>query len=88
MGDRIVPAIENALATKPALETHLRLQDLRKRATGPVLKGDILRAYRVVEVLERIDTAEARQALQTLADGAPGAMLTTQARAALVRLEK
>jgi WD40 repeat protein len=86
MGDRVVPAIDKALATKPALETHLRLQDLRKRLISPVLKNEPLRVFRALEVLERMGTPEARDVLQMLADGAPGAMVTTQARAALERL--
>jgi WD40 repeat protein len=85
LGDRVVPALDKALATKPALETHLRLQEVRKRVTGPVLKSDKLREYRVLEVLERMGTPEARELLETLAAGAPGAMVTTQAGKALER---
>src|SRR5262249_55898607 len=77
MGERVLPAIDKILATKPALETSLRLQELRKRMTGFVLKGDRLQAFRAVEVLERIGTPQARQMLQTLAAGAPGALVTT-----------
>jgi len=51
------------------------------------LTGDRLRVVRAVEVLERISNAEARQLLQSLADGAPGALETVQARAALARLK-
>jgi hypothetical protein len=50
-----------------------------------ILKGDRLRAYRAVEVLERIGTREARRLLATYANGAPGALLTTAAEAALKR---
>ena len=41
-----------------------------------------------VEVLERLATPEARQALQSLAEGAPGALPTRHARAALDRLAR
>jgi WD40 repeat protein len=88
MGERVVPALDNALAGKPALETHLRLQSLRKQLANPVLKSDRLRAFRVIEVLERINTPDAREMLQTLADGAPGALLATQASRALARMDK
>jgi hypothetical protein len=74
------------LAANPPLETRQRLEDLLKQMTGDVLQGERLRVYRAVEVLERIGTAEARQVLQALADGAPGAMVTKTARAALERL--
>ncbi len=40
---------------------------------------------RAVEVLELIGTPQARQVLQALADGAPGALVTTSAQAALSR---
>lgn len=44
--------------------------------------GEALRAVRVIAVLERIGTAEARQILQTLAGGAPS-VVTCHAKAAL-----
>jgi hypothetical protein len=59
--------------------------ELPDKRTSLLLKGERLRAYRAIEVLERIGTPEARQLLQTLAAGAPGALLTTTAQAALKR---
>jgi hypothetical protein len=49
--------------------------------------GEELRGVRAVEALEHIGTAEAREVLQTLADGAP-ARLTREAKASLERLAK
>jgi WD40 repeat protein len=86
VGEHLVPAIDKALAGKPALETSQRLQNLRKRLTSLVIKGPRLQTFRAVEVLEHIGTPEARQVLQELAGGAPGAMVTTQAQGALARL--
>jgi WD40 repeat protein len=86
MGDRVVPAIDKALAANPPLETKRRLEDLRGKLSGPVLQGEALRVYRAIELLERIGTAEARQALQALAEGAPGAFVTRTAKAGLGRL--
>jgi hypothetical protein len=88
LGERLVPALDKALAGNPALETSLRVQDLRKRLTSLVIKGQRLQAFRAVEVLERIGTPPAREVLQGLADGAPGALVTAQARAALERLAR
>jgi hypothetical protein len=85
IGDFLVPVFDRALAARPSPETKKRLEDLRSKMTSMVLHGEGLRAYRAVEVLELIGTPEARQVLQTLADGAPGALLTTSARAALKR---
>jgi len=42
-----------------------------------------LRVVRAVEVLERAGTPEARQALDALANGAPAALVTREAQAAL-----
>jgi hypothetical protein len=52
--------------------------------TSPVRLGEL----RGLEVLERIGTAEARQILETLAGGAPEALLTQEARASLERLAR
>jgi WD40 repeat protein len=86
MGERVVPLVDKVLASNPPLETKQRLEDLRKQMTGVVLQGERLRLYRAVEVLERIGTAEARQLLQALAEGAPGALVTRTAQAALQRM--
>jgi WD40 repeat protein len=85
MGEGIVPALDKALATNPSQETTQRLEGLRGKLTGIILQGDRLRAYRAIEVLERIGTPEARQVLQMLADGTPGALITTSAQASLKR---
>jgi hypothetical protein len=50
-----------------------------------VLHGDQLRTFRAVEVLEFVGTPAARQALKSLADGAPGSLITASAQAALKR---
>jgi hypothetical protein len=83
LGDPIVPYLEKALARKNALETRQRLEKLHGKLTAVALTGERLRSIRAIEVLERIGNAEARRLLQVLADGAPGALVTTQARAAL-----
>jgi WD40 repeat protein len=85
LGEQIVPDLDNALNGKPSPEARKRLEELRAKLTGWMLHGERLRAYRAVEILERIGTPEARQLLQALANGAPGALLTTSAQAALKR---
>ena len=47
-----------------------------------------LRAARAVTLLERLGTPEATALLEKLAQGAPGAWLTEDARASVKRLEK
>jgi WD40 repeat protein len=85
LGESILPLVDQALVTNPSSETRKRLEYLRGQMTGRLLHGERLRAYRAVEVLERIGTPEARQVLQALADGAPGALITASAQAALKR---
>jgi WD40 repeat protein len=85
-GERIVPALDKALVANPPLEARKRLENLRSQLTSLVLQGERLRAFRAVELLERIGTPQARQVLQALADGVPGVLVTTAARQALKRL--
>jgi hypothetical protein len=85
IGDRATYALDKALAGNPSLETRRRLEALRNQSdpTSMNLTGDRLLAYRAVEVLERIDTPEARRLLTAYANGAPGSLLTTSAASAL-----
>jgi len=83
--EQILPVLDKALAAQPTLETKRRLEALRGRLTSVVLQGERLRAYRAIEVLERIGTPEALQVLQELAKGAPGALITTSAKAVVKR---
>jgi hypothetical protein len=53
----------------------------RQREDSP----EAFRSRRAVAVLERMATKEARQLLRRLADGAAGALLTREAKAALER---
>ncbi len=85
IGERAVSIIDKALEGKPSLETQSRLEILRKGVTGMVLKGDNLRMVRALEVLERIGNPEARQVLEALAGGGPGAVVTAQAKIVLDR---
>jgi hypothetical protein len=85
IGELLLPVFDKALTAKPSLEAKLRLEELRSKLTSTVLQGERLRAFRAVEVLELIGTPQARQVLQALADGAPAALLTTSAQAALKR---
>jgi WD40 repeat protein len=88
VGELAVPSIDEVLAGNPPLETQLRLQGLRKSMTSQVLRGARLQSYRAVEVLERIGTPQAREVLQSLAGGAAGALVTTQAQGAILRSQK
>ena len=81
------PALSKAREHPPSLEVRRRVEQiLEKIDRRPV--PDMVRPLRVLEVIERIGTYEARQILAALAGGKPDAELTLEARAALDRLEK
>jgi WD40 repeat protein len=81
-----VPALRAALKGGPPLEVRRRLEQLLALATRPVPAPDRVRALRALCCLERPATPEARAFLYELAQGAPEARLTQQARACLRRL--
>ncbi len=83
IGTRTVPQLQQAVASQPTLEAKRRVETLLARLTTGSLLPDALRLVRAIEVLERAGTAEARQVLQTLATGAPQALATHEAQAAL-----
>jgi len=57
-----------------------------EKATTGVLTADQLRMVRAIESIEKMATPEARALLQSLSKGAPGALQTRHAQAALDRL--
>jgi RNA polymerase sigma factor (sigma-70 family) len=88
IGDQVVPLIAQRLQGQNTLEMQKRLEELHAKLTAAHWSGERLQLARAIEVLERIAGAEARQVLQTLADGAPGAFATNEAQAAVKRLAK
>jgi WD40 repeat protein len=82
------PALEKALAAKPSAEVKRRVEPLLEKIRAPVTSGPKLQILRAIEVLEHIGTPEAQEVLQTLAKGAPEALITREAKASLDRLRK
>jgi WD40 repeat protein len=82
------PALRKALANQPELEARRRIEALLRKLDGPVSSPELLRGLRTIEVLEHIGTPQARQVVAALAEGAPAARLTKDAKAALERLTK
>ena len=79
--------LAKTLARKPSLEARKRIWLLLEKSD--LLKNpERLRALRAIEVLENIGTSEAKRTLQRLADGAPEAQQTREARASLERFGK
>jgi hypothetical protein len=79
-------ALQKALAGEPSAEVRRRAEALLQKLDGAAPSPGQLRPLRALEALEQCGTPEARQALRELAEGAPGARLTEEARAALRRL--
>jgi hypothetical protein len=71
-------------------EVRGRLEAILKKQAEAWSSGspEHLRLVRGLEVLEFSGTPEAKQALQRLAQGAPGATLTEEAKAALGRMRR
>lgn len=82
IGRRVLPMLREARLDSE--EGAARLAALvRELAAGPT--GDERRHIRAVEVLEQIDTPAARESIDRLAGGDPGAVLTAEAGAAKTR---
>jgi RNA polymerase sigma factor (sigma-70 family) len=87
-GASTVAALKKALAGKPSLELRRRLEQLIARAVQVDFTGDKLRAWRALEAIELMGTAEARQFLEKLAGGTAGHWFTEEARSAVQRLAR
>ncbi|MBY0527127.1 MAG: hypothetical protein K2R98_27275 [Gemmataceae bacterium] len=85
--DQAAPLLRRALADRPSLEITRRIERLLALLEQPPL-GASLQALRAIAVLEYAGTGEARQVLATIAQGAPDARLTQEAKAALQRLTR
>lgn len=81
-GEAAEGALRKALEGRPSLEMRQRVKLLLEKLAG----ANRLRKLRAVEVLEYLDTDEARRLLESLAGGAAEARLTQEAMASLKRL--
>jgi hypothetical protein len=79
--------LKQALTNRPSLEVRRRVERLLEKLEGVDLAAypDWVRARRALQVLERMDAPEARELLQSLAQGAALSWLTQEARMALRR---
>ncbi len=84
-GAGVQPVLQEALTKKPTLEVRQRLEKLLQEIVALPHSPEVRRHVRVVEVLERIGTPEARAVLARLAKGPDEQRLTLEARAALER---
>jgi hypothetical protein len=85
LGQEAVPHLQQTLKNRPSLELRRRVEQLLAEAGRPDPAFPM--HSRAVEVLERIGGSAARAVLQALSGGAPGHLLTEEARAALRRMK-
>src|SRR5262249_56199696 len=83
LGEPAELALRKALKDRPSIEVKRRIEQLLEKLRLP---PERLQALRGLEVLEHLDKPEARQLLAKLADGAPDAWLTQEAKAINRRL--
>jgi hypothetical protein len=88
MGEAAGPYLRAALKRETALEPRRRMEALVAALDSAAPSAGGLRELRVVELLERVGTAEARRVLRSLAGGDAVAELTREAKVALGRLAK
>lgn len=88
LGEGAIPTLKKTLTGQVSLEARKRIEQLVQKLEGLNLSGAQLQQMRGLEVLERIANADARQVLQQLAEGAPEARMTRDARDTLARLAK
>jgi WD40 repeat protein len=88
-GERVVSPLRAALKEKPSLERRRRIDAVLEVLEAPApLTGEILRAVRAVQALERVGSAEARKVLEALSQGVESARLTRAAKESLTWLKK
>lgn len=86
LGEAALPALRKALEGQSSLELRRRVLDLLQKHSGDLTNPERLRVVRVIEVLERIGSPEARKLLAKLAGGAPDDLTTREAKMSLERL--
>jgi RNA polymerase sigma factor (sigma-70 family) len=86
LGHLAEPALKKVLEDRPSVESRRRIEGLLDMLpTDEPASVDELRGLRAVELLERLAHPAADALLQRLSEGAGGARLTREARAALQR---
>ncbi len=82
------PGLRQALAGAQNLELRMHLESILGELEREDLKPADLRESRAVQLLENLGTRQEQQLLRELAKGAPGASLTSDAQAAVTRLDR
>ena len=86
MGEAAAHLLTKALQGQVSAESRRRLEELLSKCEETSNRS--MQLHRAVATLEWINTPASRAVLRTLAEGAPHARLTLEARAALKRLQR
>jgi WD40 repeat protein len=86
LGETAEPALRKALAEGPKLEVRRRIEGLLEEIDSMSPSAESLRAFRAIEILERIGGPDPRKIIETLTRGVPEARLTQDAKATLRRI--
>jgi hypothetical protein len=88
MGEPVAEALrKKAEEGKPSAEQALRIKRILAKLVTPVAGAEQLQTSRALAALEQIGGPDAEKVFASLADGAPGASMTREAKAALERGE-
>jgi HEAT repeat protein len=87
LDQQAIPFLESTLNSTESAEVRGRVSRILGRLWGAVIPLEQIRRVRAVAVLERIGDGESKNLLKKWAGGPAGAPLTTEAAAALKRLE-
>jgi WD40 repeat protein len=87
LNEQATPYLEETLKSTDSAEVRVRVTRILEQRRGAALTADQVRQVRAVMVLERIGDGAAKELLKRWAGGPVGARLTTEAAAALQRLE-
>jgi hypothetical protein len=84
-GEAAVPGVKERMADLASPEARLRCEAFVKKHTGGGAEAARLADSRAIELLEALDTDDARKLLKELAGGLPSAFRTQEAKRALER---
>jgi len=88
LGELAEAALERVLADPPSLEVRRRAEGLLQKLAALHSSPERLQALRAIEMLEYLNTPEARALLRELTQGGRAARITREARASLERLRE
>jgi hypothetical protein len=88
LGEKAESELREALAGQPTNEMRERIGRLLAMFQTPAKVGERLQRLRAIEVLEQIGTSDAQGLLKKLAQGAPEARISQEAKAAWKRLAR